>query len=143
MRIPQFTQGTPYREHLTCPGLWSRRRFTHGARSYGPATVTVIEQILNRHAIEAQGYLDCQNILNGIGKRNRRRLEAACQDIVNRNAYPTYTTVKRVLAAIDSDTKKPAVVTPAASTRKPAAAAEPSVDVFVRDASHYGQQTGL
>ena len=129
--------------HRDVAGLWSRRWFTDRARSYGPATVTVIEQILDRHAIEAQGYLDCQNILNGIGKRNRQRLEAACQEIVNRNAYPTYTTVKRVLAAIDSDTKKPAVVTPAASTRKPPAAAEPSVDVFVRDASHYGQQAGL
>jgi len=37
------------------------------ARSFGPATVTVIEQILNRQAIEAQGYLDCQNTLDGLG----------------------------------------------------------------------------
>ncbi len=93
--------------------------------------------------IGVQGYLDAQNILSGLGKRNRQRLEAACQEIVNRGAYPTYTTVKRVLAAIDSDTKKPAVVAPAASTRKPLAAAEPSPDVFVRDISHYGQQAGL
>ena len=118
--------------HRPCPQL----RTGHGDGDR-------IEQILDRHAIEAQGYLDAQNILNGLGKRNRQRLEAACQEIVNRNAYPTYTTVKRVLAAIDSDTKKPAVVTPAASTRKPARAAQPSVDVFVRDASHYGQQGGL
>ena len=28
--------------------------------SYGPATVTVIEKILDRHVIEAQGYLDAR-----------------------------------------------------------------------------------
>ncbi len=130
-------------QHRDVAGLWSRRWFTDRARSYGPATLAVIEQILDRHAIEAQGYLDCQNILSGLGKRNRQRLEAACQEIVNRGAYPTYTTVKRVLAAIDSDAKKPATVTPAASTAKPPGAAQPGPDVFVRDASHYGQQAGL
>jgi len=34
--------------------------------------------------IGVQGYLDAQNILSGLGKRNRQRLEAACQEIVNR-----------------------------------------------------------
>lgn len=130
-------------QHRDVAGLWSRRWFTDRARSYGPATVTVIEAILDRHAIEAQGYLDAQNILSGLGKKNRQRLEAACQEIVNRKAHPTYTTVKRVLAAIDSDTKKPTVVTPAASTRKPTRAGEPSVDVFVRDAGHYGRRGDL
>lgn len=125
--------------HRDVSGLWSRRWFTDRARSYGPATVTVIEQILDRHKVEAQGYLDCQNILSGLGKRNRQRLEAACQEIVNRRAYPTYTTVKRVLAAIDGDAKKPAVVTPAAATRKPGRAGESTPDVFVRDSGHYGQ----
>ena len=99
----------------------------------------MIEQILDRHTIEAQGYLDAQNILSGLGKKNRQRLEAACQEIINAGTYPTYSTVKRVLAAIDSDTKKPAVPIPAASTRKPASAAETIGDVFVRDPGHYGQ----
>ena len=125
--------------HREISGLWSRRWFTDRARSYGPATVAVIEQILDRHTIEAQGYLDAQNILSGLGKKNRARLEAACQEIINAGAYPTYTTVKRVLAAIDSDTKKPAVPIPAASTRKPASATDPTSDVFVRDPGHYGQ----
>ena len=130
-------------QHKDIAGLWSRRWFTDRARGYGPATLAVIEQILDRHQIEAQGYLDCQNILNGLGKRNRQRLEAACQELLNRQAYPTYTTVKRMLAAIDSDAKKPATLTPAASTRKPPAPAHPSPDVFVREASHYGQTGGL
>lgn len=126
--------------HREVSGLWSRRWFTDRARSYGPATVAVIEQILDRHQIEAQGYLDAQNILSGLGKRNRARLEAACQEIVNVGAHPTYTTVKRVLATIDSDTKTPPVITPAAATGKPTQTGQKApADVFVRDANYYGQ----
>jgi len=132
-------------QHRNIDGLWSRTWFTDRARSFGPATVEVIEQILDRHAIEAQGYLDCQNILNGLGKRNRERLEAACQEILNRHALATYTTIKRIMAAIDSDTKKPRPTAPAASTRKRRNDATVGPDVFVRDASHYatsGEEDG-
>lgn len=131
-------------QHQNIDGLWSRRWFTDRARSFGPATVQVIEQILDWQKIEAQGYLDCQNILNGLGKRNRERLEAACQELVNRRGHPTYTTLKRLMAGIDSDAKKPRAVTPAASTRKRASGVTFGPDVFVRDASHYatGQEVG-
>ncbi len=124
-------------QHCNIDGLWSRRWFTDRARSFGPATVRVIEQILDRHAIEAQGYLDCQNVLTGLGKQNRERLEAACQELINRGGQPTYTTLKRIMASIDSDAKKPRAVTPAASTRKRAGGATVGPDVFVRDVSHY------
>jgi hypothetical protein len=135
-------------QHQGVDGLWSRRWFTDRARSFGPATVQVIEQILDRHQIEAQGYLDCQNILSGLGKTNRERLEAACQELLNRGGQPTYTTLKRLMAAINSDTKKPRPITPAASTRKRSntngngatgvtGPAGHGPDVYVRDASHY------
>lgn len=129
-------------QHRNIDGLWSRRWFTDRARSFGPATVAVIEQILDRHVIEAQGYLDCQNILNGLGKQNRERLEAACQELINRSGHPTYTTLKRLMAAIDSDSRKPRPITPAASTRKRNGTAEPGPDVYVRDASHYEWEAG-
>ena len=129
-------------QHRNIDGLWSRRWFTDRARSFGPATVAVIEQILDRHVIEAQGYLDCQNILNGLGKQNRERLEAACQELINRSGHPTYTTLKRLMAAIDSDAKKPRAITPAASTRKRNGTVEPGPDVYVRDASHYEWEAG-
>lgn len=131
-------------QHRGIDGLWSRRWFTDRARSFGPATVQVIEQILDRQRIEAQGYLDCQNILNGLGKQNRERLEAACQELVNRGGHATYTTLKRLMAGIDGDTKKPRPVTPAASTRKPGGGAVVGPDVFVRDISHYatGSEAG-
>ncbi|UOD83524.1 hypothetical protein [Paenarthrobacter ureafaciens] len=41
-----------------------------------PATEAVIAGIIDRHVVEAQGYLDCQNILESLGKRNKARLEA-------------------------------------------------------------------
>lgn len=124
-------------QHRDIDGLWSRRWFTDKAGRFGPATVTVIAQILDRHTIEAQGYLDCQNILSGLGARNRERLEAACQELINRAAHPTYTTLKRLMAAIDSDTAKPRIPVAAASTRKHGPAPAPGPDVYVRDASHY------
>jgi hypothetical protein len=123
-------------QHRDIDGLWSRRWFTDRARSFGPATIQVIEQILDRYQIEAQGYLDCQNIVSGLGKQNRERLEAACQELVNRNGHPTYTTLKRIMAGIDSDANKPRPAVPAASTRKHGDGAV-GPDVFVRDASHY------
>ena len=129
-------------QHRSIDGLWSRQWFLDLARSHGPATVTVIVQILDRHTIEAQGYLDCQNILSGLGKRNKARLEAACQQVVNQRLYPTYTTIKRVMAGITSGHEAPRPVVAAGSTRKPAVG-DPShlvADVYVRDASHYNQQ---
>lgn len=132
-------------QHRNIDGLWSRRWFTDRARSFGPATVQVIEQILDRQNIEAQGYLDCQNILSGLGKQNRERLEAACQELINRGGHPTYTTLKRIMACIDSDQKKPTPVIRAASTRKRGGDVAAGPDVFVRDVSHYeidGQGAG-
>ncbi len=125
-------------QHRDVDGLWSRRWFLDRAHAFGPATVTMIEQILDRHVIEAQGYLDCQNILSGLGKRNRPRLEAACQELVNRNGHATYSMLKRIMAAIDSDAKaaRPNVAAAASVRRGDPKAIGP--DVFVRDASHYG-----
>ncbi len=130
-------------QHQNIDGLWSRRWFTDRARSFGPATVQVIEQILDRKKIEAQGYLDCQNVLSGLGKQNRERLEAACQELSRRGGQPTYTTLKRIMTGIDSDTKKTRPAAPAASTRKRGGVTA-GPDVFVRDASHYatGQEAG-
>lgn len=125
----------PQHEHLK--DLYSRDWFLRRARGFGPATVEIIEQVLNRHAIEAQGYLDCQNILSTLGKKNRPRLEAACQELIGRGGYATYTTLKRIIATIDSDQKAPVRPRPVASTRRRAEADTPGANVFVRDPSHY------
>jgi hypothetical protein len=130
--------------HRDVDGLWSRTWFLDRARSFGPATVQIIEQILDRQPIEAQGYLDCQNILDGLGRKNWARLEAACQELANRTGTPSYTTLKRLMAAIDSDAKVAQPVRPAASTRRhrdPSPAQGLGPEVYVRDASHYATGT--
>ncbi|WP_396374781.1 hypothetical protein [Kocuria rhizosphaericola] len=79
----------------------------------------MISQILDRHVIEAQGYLDCQNILETLGKKNRQRLETACQLLLNQHGVGSYSTLKRIMATIDSDAKHQRPPVPAAATRKP------------------------
>ncbi|HQZ84180.1 MAG TPA: IS21 family transposase, partial [Actinomycetota bacterium] len=127
-------------QHRHVAGLWSRRWFTDRAGAFGPATVAVIEAILDRHPIEAQGYLDCQNILETLGKKNKQKLEAACQQLLNMGAHPTYSTLKRLTAGITSDQQKPPPIIPAASNRKNTA--DPTTEapgVFVRGADYYAQ----
>ncbi len=128
-------------QHREVSGLWSRRWFTDRAASFGPATVTVIEQVLDRHEIEAQGHLDCQNILETLGRKNKPKLEAACQQLLNVGAHPTYSTLKRLMAGIESDAQKPVPVRAAASNRKntpdPTAAEPPGA--LVRGADYYAQ----
>lgn len=99
-------------------GLWSREWFIQRARAFGPATVEIIGQVIDRRALEAQGFLDCRNILETLGRNNKLRLEAACQQLLSTAGQPSYSTLKRIMAAIGSDAKKPAQVRPAASTRK-------------------------
>ncbi|MGH3261950.1 MAG: Mu transposase domain-containing protein, partial [Trebonia sp.] len=127
-------------QHQGIDGLWSRRWFTDRAAAFGPATVTVIEQILDRHQIEAQGYLDCQNILSTLGKSKKQKLEAACQQLINMRGYATYSTLKRLMAAIASDQNKPAQVRAAASNRKNTPTPDPDAGgagALVRGADYY------
>jgi transposase len=127
-------------QHRNIDGLWSRRWFTDRAAAFGPATVAVIEQVLDRHQIEAQGYLDCQNILASLGKSNKQKLEAACQQLINMRGYATYSTLKRLMAAIESDQDKPAQVRAAASTRKNTPAPNAgATGALVRGADYYRQ----
>lgn len=128
------------KQHQDVAGLWSRQWFVDRARSVGPATVAVIEMIIDRSAIEAQSYLDCQNILMGLGKRNKQRLEAACQQIINQRGYPTYTTLKRLMAPLTSDsqrTQPPVPVAPNTKKTPAVPASSERMDVFVRGADYY------
>lgn len=129
------------KQHQGIDGLWSRQWFTDRARGFGPATEKVIAQILDRHVIETQGYLDCQNILDTLGKRSRQRLEAACQVLLNQNSAGRYSVLKRVMATVDSDGKAPRPVVPAAATLKPPppSGARDDGAVQVRSADHYSR----
>ncbi|MDO2934648.1 hypothetical protein Q2T94_10075 [Paeniglutamicibacter sulfureus] len=103
------------KQHRNIDGLWSRPWFLDLARSFGPSTVQVITQVLDRYPIEAQGYLPCKNILTGLGKKNKARLEAASQQALNLGGHPTYGTLKRIMAAIASDAQAGGPPVPAAS----------------------------
>ena len=125
------------RAHQDVSGLYSRAWFVNRANSIGPATTEVVEQLLNRCAIEAQGYLECQNILGTLGK-NRAKLEAASQQLLTMRGTPSYSTLKRLMASIRSEQRKPAAPRAAASTSKaPTTPATPVDGVLVRDAAHY------
>jgi len=126
--------------HQDVDGLWSRPWFVHRARSFGPATVAVIESILDRNAIEAQGYLDCQNILMTLGKSNKARLESACQQLINAKGYPTYTTLKRIMATIAGDKQRSRPLVAAASNEKSTPAAVDPPGVMVRGADYYQER---
>ncbi|MDO2932969.1 IS21 family transposase [Paeniglutamicibacter sulfureus] len=124
-------------QHRNIDGLWSRQWFLDLARGFGPATVQVITQVLDRFPIEAQGYLPCQNILGGLGKKNKARLEAACQQALNLGGYPTYSTLKRIMAAIAGDAQAGGPPVPAASNEKNTTSDPGQPGVMVRGADHY------
>ncbi|WP_229677237.1 IS21 family transposase [Glutamicibacter ardleyensis] len=125
--------------HRNIANLWSRAWFLDRAQGFGPATSMVIAQVLDRHAVEAQGYLDCQNILDSLGRKGKARLEAACQQVLNINAVPTYTTLKRVLGTITSDNQVQEAPPAALNTLKPEVT-NGDQDVFVRDGSYYSEE---
>ena len=124
-------------QHKDVSGLWSRRWFIDRASTIGPATAIVIEQVLDRYEIEAQSYLDCQNILGTLGK-NKQKLEAACQQLLNMRGSATYSTIKRLIAAINSDEQRPSAQRAAATNVKnePARDAH-AAGALVRGAEYY------
>ena len=126
-------------QHQVVKGLWSRSWFINRANAIGPATTQVIEQILDRYEVEAQSYLDCQNILGTLGK-NKQKLEAACQQLLNMRTFATYSTIKRLIAATSSDQQKPAPLRPAAANVKnePTQEAD-AAGALVRGADYYRQ----
>lgn len=140
-------------EYQNIDGLWSREWFIQRAHAFGPATVDVIGQVIDRRALEAQGFLDCRNILDTLGRNNKQRLEAACGQLLSTGGHASYTTLKRLMAVIDSDAKKPARVRPAASTLKRPrfepvdqnhtvgtdALDEPPSGAYIRGADYYRQ----
>jgi hypothetical protein len=124
-------------QHKDVAGLWSRRWFTDRASAIGPATTQVIEQILDRYEVEAQGYLDCQNVLGTLG-RNKQKLEAACQQLLNMRGSATYSTIKRLVATTSSDQQKPSPVRAAASNAKNEQAQDAgAAGALVRGADYY------
>lgn len=126
------------KHHQDVQGLWTRDWFLSNARSYGPATVQVITQILDRNKVEAHAFLSCRNILTELGRKKSPSLEEACQEMLNINGYPNYTALKRVMATLAEAKKQQEYASgPAAQNTKNLEPMQNIPGAFVRDADHY------
>ncbi|WP_152666907.1 hypothetical protein [Arthrobacter sp. YC-RL1] len=96
----------------------------------------MITQILDRSKIEAQAFLACRNILSELGKK-KTLLEQACQELLNVNGYPTYTSIKRIMATLALAREQAAAVPPAPQNVKDLSGVQDLPGVFVRDAQLY------
>ena len=130
------------KHHQQVQGLWSREWFLNRARAFGPATVQVITQILDRSKVEAQAFLACRNILSELGGKKKASLEEACQEMLDINGYPTYTSLKRVMATLAAAKQDPTAAAPAAQNVKNLKEIRDLSGVFVRDAEHYKVRGG-
>ena len=84
-------------------GLWTSDYFYREASKTGPATLSVIEELIAAKAIPAQAYQSCRNVLS-MGKHgNKPILEEACQRLTanddSRRAV-SYTAVKNMMAVV-------------------------------------------
>lgn len=129
--------------HLDTSDLWSDQWFINQARLVGPATTTVIEMMINRHAHHAHGWLDCQNVLKTLGGKSRSGLEQACQELLDADLYPTYSVIKKLQSSIIAhrDTHKRSTTgsapTPAPDLVKPQPVKDLDAGVFLRSSNAY------
>lgn len=85
-------------------GLWTRAYFVRQAAKIGPATVSVIERLLDGRKIEAQGFRSCMNILDLAKRGSRVMLEQACSRLTeDRHRQVSYTAVKHALTAVRTE----------------------------------------
>ena len=87
-------------------GLWTSEYFYREAAKIGPATRTVIEELISAKAIPAQAFQSCRNVLNMGKHANKVILEQACARLIapdgTRRAV-SYTAVKNMMAAVRKD----------------------------------------
>lgn len=87
-------------------GLWTSEYFYREAAKIGPATRSVIEELISAKAIPAQAFQSCRNVLNMGKHANKVILEQACARLIapdgTRRAV-SYTAVKNMMAAVRKD----------------------------------------
>ena len=113
------------------------------AASFGPATTTVITQILTRNAqATPRGLHTARNVLVKLGnKHNKTSLEPACQQILDHNLAPNMQVIARIQTDIarnhqqlESSQAKPL---PGDNPRRVVDIDTVADAVFIRPASHY------
>ncbi|NAZ17274.1 IS21 family transposase [Glutamicibacter soli] len=130
-------------QHKDVSGLWSRDWFIAHAQSFGPATVEVIVAVLDRAAVEAQAFVECRNIVKGLGAKHRSLLEPACKYLLDRGGYSSYSGLKRIIAAMAQEEKSPArTAVPVPEAVKDLSAESARTQQFVRAPGHYSMGGG-
>lgn len=107
---------------------WNGDRFRSWAAKTGVNTTFVIESILNRYAVEQQGYRACMSILKLSESYTPERLEAACEKALSYTPQPNY---KNIQAILKSGQDK--------ISAEFSADASPSEFGFTRGSDYYGK----
>ena len=78
---------------------WNGDRFRRWASQIGACTRKVIDAILTSQRVEQQSYRSCMGVLKLSERYSPERLEAACKKALSYTAYPSYKSIKNILAA--------------------------------------------
>lgn len=129
-------------QHRDVSGLWSREWFIANAQSFGPATVDVITAVLDRAVVEAQAFVECRNIVKGLGVKHRSLLEPACEYLLERGGYSSYSGLKRIIATMAQEEKQRGPAVPVPEAAKDLSAESERLREFVRAPGYYSMGDG-
>ncbi len=108
--------------------IWDEKRFLEWAKTIGPATLGVIQGILNASKIKQQSFKSCMGILKLADRYSVARLENACLKALDFSHRPSYKTVHNILKA-DENQKR---------NGTSGQDVEVNPHAFTRGANHYG-----
>ncbi len=129
-------------QHKDVSGLWSREWFIAHAQSFGPATVDVITVVLDRAVVEAQAFVECRNIVKGLGVKHRSLLDPACEYLLERGGYSSYSGLKRIIARMAQEEKQRGPAVPVPEAAKDLSAESERLREFVRAPGYYSMGDG-
>lgn len=123
----------------TTSKAYSRDELLSWASSYGPATVTVIKKVLDKHsAAVAKGMKQASLILTSLGKRhNGTTLEPACQYVLDHDLNPARSVIQRVQSNLTHNREIPARTTTTTSQSRVIDLTGLESEVFIRPATHF------
>ena len=78
---------------------WTAERIIKWAKQFGPATTTVINNILSSRTIVEQTFNSAICILNLSKKYERERIERACEQALHKSPHPRYANINAILSS--------------------------------------------
>lgn len=84
---------------------WNRERFVSWAKRFGPATVSVVNSILDHVVIEEQGYRACLGLMALAKKYTGAELEEASYRACSLSENPSYRMVKHIFQRMKDEDK--------------------------------------